>query len=114
LLAISGTVRNGDGPRVPNTTNVSFEGIEAESLLMALDLAGVAVSTGAACAAGAVEPSHVLRAMGLPLPRIEGSIRISIGRGTTEDDLREAADRIREAVERQRSLKRKPSLRGAR
>ena len=83
LLAIPGTRRNGDGPRVPNTTNVSFAGIEAESLLMALDLAGVAVSTGAACAAGAVEPSHVLRGMGLPLERVQGSVRFSLGRGTT-------------------------------
>jgi cysteine desulfurase len=104
LLAIPGVLRNGEGPRVPNTTNVSFEGIEAESLLMALDLAGVAVSTGAACAAGAVEPSHVLRAMGLPMPRIEGSLRLSLGRSTTEDDVRDALARIAEAVARQRAL----------
>jgi cysteine desulfurase len=105
LLTIPGTRRNGDGPRVPNTTNVSFDGIEAESLLMALDLAGVAISTGAACAAGAVEPSHVLRAMGLPAARVEGSIRLSIGRGTTEDDLAFAAERIAEAVTKQRALR---------
>ena len=70
-------------PACPTRRNVSFEGIEAESLLMALDLAGVAVSTGAACAAGAVEPSHVLRGMGLPLERVQGSVRFSLGRGTT-------------------------------
>ncbi len=86
LLAIPGARRNGDGPRVPNTANVSFEGIEAESLLMALDLAGIAVSTGAACAAGAVEPSHVLRGMGLPMERVQGSIRLSLGRATTAAD----------------------------
>ena len=104
LLQIPGALRNGEGPRVPNTTNVSFDGIEAESLLMALDLAGVAVSTGAACAAGAIEPSHVLRAMGLPMSRIEGSLRFSIGRGTTEDDLSAAAGAVAEAVARQRLL----------
>src|SRR6185312_6794599 len=85
LLALPRTQRNGDGPRVPNTTNVSFEGIEAESLLMALDLMGIAVSTGAACAAGAVEPSHVLRAMGLPMERVQASLRFSLGRGTTAE-----------------------------
>jgi cysteine desulfurase len=114
LLSIEGTSRNGEGPRVPNTANVSFEGIEAESLLMALDLAGVAVSTGAACAAGAIEPSHVLRAMALPMARIEGSIRLSIGRGTTEEDVREAAGRIAEAVSKQRALRRPTSTREAR
>ncbi|HEX9188429.1 MAG TPA: aminotransferase class V-fold PLP-dependent enzyme, partial [Vicinamibacteria bacterium] len=62
LLEVPGTRRNGDGPRVPNTANVSFEGADAEALVAALDLEGVAVSTGAACAAGGLEPSHVLRA----------------------------------------------------
>jgi cysteine desulfurase len=116
LLAIAGSIGNGDEPRVPNTTNISFDGIEAESLLMALDLAGIAVSTGAACAAGAIEPSHVLRAMGLPMPRIEGSIRLSIGRGTTQEEVGEAVARIAEAVAKQRSLRTKTtrtSLRGA-
>ena len=90
--------RNGDEPRLPNTTNVSFEGIEAESLLMALDLEGVAVSTGAACAAGAVEPSHVLRAMGLPPERVQSSLRLSLGRSTTRTS--RGRDRARPSVSR--------------
>jgi cysteine desulfurase len=102
LLVIAGAVRNGDGPRVPNTTNVSFEGIEAESLLMALDLMGVAVSTGAACAAGAVEPSHVLRGMGLPMERVQASLRFSLGRSTDEAVVDHAAELVAEAVARQR------------
>jgi cysteine desulfurase len=106
LLAIPGARRNGDGPRVPNTANVSFEGIEAESLLMALDLAGIAVSTGAACAAGAVEPSHVLRGMGLPMERVQGSIRLSLGRATTAEAIDRAADAIAGAVEKQRAMSR--------
>jgi cysteine desulfurase len=104
LLAIPGARRNGEGPRVANTSNVSFEGIEAESLLMALDLAGIAVSTGAACAAGAVEPSHVLRGMGLPLERVQASVRFSLGRGTREQDVDRAAAEVATAVARQRSL----------
>jgi cysteine desulfurase len=106
LLAIPGARRNGDGPRVPNTLNVSFEGIEAESLLMALDLGGIAVSTGAACAAGAVEPSHVLRGMGLPMERVQGSIRLSLGRSSTEAAVDRAADAIAAAVDKQRSVSR--------
>jgi cysteine desulfurase len=102
LLAVPGTRRNGEGPRVPNTLNVSFERTEAESLLLALDLTGVAVSTGAACAAGAMEPSHVLRAMGLPLPRVQASLRLSLGRSTTEAAVDRAADLIASAVVRQR------------
>jgi cysteine desulfurase len=104
LLQIQGSVRNGDGERVPNTTNVSFRGVEAESLVLALDLEGFAVSTGAACAAGAIEPSHVLRAMGLPLARIQGSIRFSLGRATTSEDVAATARAVSAAVERQRQL----------
>jgi cysteine desulfurase len=106
LLAIPGTRRNGDGPRVQNTTNVSFDAIEAESLLMALDLAGIAVSTGAACAAGAVEPSHVLRAMGLALERVQGSVRFSLGRSTRPADLDRVAEAVTAAVSRQRGMAR--------
>jgi cysteine desulfurase len=102
LLALAGARRNGDGERVPNTTNVSFEGIDAESLIMALDLMGIAVSSGAACAAGAVEPSHVLRAMGLPMERVQGSVRFSLGRNTTAADVEQVATAVAEAVSRQR------------
>jgi cysteine desulfurase len=102
LLDLPGAVSNGRGPRVPNTVNVSFERTEAESLLLALDLQGLAVSTGAACAAGAMEPSHVLRAMGLPAERVQGSVRFSLGRSTTEPQVDRAAELVAAAVERQR------------
>lgn len=103
LFEIPGTRRNGSGDRVANTANLSFEGVSAESLLMALDLAGVAVSTGAACAAGAVEPSHVLRAMGLRPERVQGSLRFSLGRGTTPEEVERAAGAVVAAVARQRA-----------
>ncbi len=113
LLQIPDAQLNGASPRVPNTSNVSFAGIEAESLLMALDLLGVAVSTGAACAAGAVEPSHVLRAMGFAPERVQGSLRLSLGRFTTQPEIARAAEAIAEAVARQRAQKRRPlSARG--
>ena len=102
LLAIPGARRNGDGPRLPNTANVSFEGAEAEDLVIALDLEGIAVSTGAACAAGGVEPSHVLRAMGLPPERVQSSLRLSLGRATTEADVARATDVIGAVVARMR------------
>jgi cysteine desulfurase len=102
LLDIPGARRNGEGPRVPNTLNVSFERVEAESLLLALDLQGLAVSTGAACAAGAMEPSHVLRAMGLLPERVQGSVRFSLGRTTTAEQVDRAAELVVAAVIRQR------------
>ncbi len=102
LLAIPGALRNGEGPRVPNTANLSFERVEAEDLLIALDLEGIAVSTGAACAAGGIEPSHVLRAMGLPPERVQSSLRFSLGRTTTEADVDRAADIVTAVVARQR------------
>ena len=74
-------------PRVPNTTNISFDGVEAESLLIALDLEGFAVSTGSACSSGTLEPSHVLRAMNLPSHRTQNSIRFSLGAGNTEEQV---------------------------
>ena len=102
LLAIPGAERNGEGPRAPNTTNVSFGGLDAETLLIALDLEGVAVSTGAACAAGGIEPSHVLRAMGLPPERVQSSLRLSLGRTTTQSDIAYAAEVIAAVVARHR------------
>jgi cysteine desulfurase len=102
LLAIPGALVNGAGPRVPNTTNLSFTGADAEGLLMALDLAGIAVSTGAACAAGAVLPSHVLVAMGLAPERIRASLRFSLGRSTSEGEVERAAAAVAEAVLGQR------------
>jgi cysteine desulfurase len=102
LLALPGAERNGEGPRLPNTANVSFAGAEAEGLLIALDLEGIAVSTGAACAAGAVEPSHVLRAMGFAPERVQSSLRFSLGRSTTETDVDRAADVIALVLQRTR------------
>jgi cysteine desulfurase len=102
LLALPGARRNGGEPRLANTANVSFAGIDAEALLIALDLAGLAASTGAACAAGGVEPSHVLQAMGFPPERVQSSLRLSLGHGTTEEDVDRATDIIAEAVDRQR------------
>jgi cysteine desulfurase len=74
-------------PRVPNTTNISFDRVEAESLLIALDLEGIAVSTGSACSSGTLEPSHVLKAMGLGSSRAQSSLRFSLGSATTETDI---------------------------
>lgn len=101
LLEFPGAAVNGAGERVPNTCNVSFQGADAESLVLALDLAGVAVSTGAACAAGAVEPSHVLKAMGLSAARLQGSLRFSLGRSTTAEDLTDTVEAVKAALDRQ-------------
>ncbi len=95
-------VVNGAGPRICATTNVSFEGVSGEDLLIALDLAGIAVSTGAACAAGSPEPSHVLKAMNFPRERVNSAIRFSLGRDTTEEEIERTVDAVTTAVEQLR------------
>jgi cysteine desulfurase len=95
----------GDGaPRVPNTSNIYFRHIEGESMVIALDLKGLAVSTGAACASGATEPSHVLTAMGLRPDQARGSIRFSLGKQNTADDIDIALALVPETVARLREL----------
>ena len=96
---------NGDGaPRVPNTTNIWFDYIEGEALVIALDLKGVAVSTGAACSSGAIEPSHVLTAMGLSGDRARASIRFSLGKQNTAADVDMLLDLLPGTVARLREL----------
>ena len=108
LDRVRGTEVNGDpASRVPNTTNISFEGIEAESLLIALDLEGFAVSTGSACASGTLEPSHVLRAMGLPTHRTQNSIRFSLGAGNTDEQVDQLLAKLPSVVEKLRTLVRR-------
>lgn len=105
LGRVPGTHVNGAGaPRVPNTTNIGFDGIEAESLLIALDLEGIAVSTGSACSSGTLEPSHVLKAMGLPLHDTQNALRISLGRHTTAADIRQVVEALPPIVDRLRHL----------
>ena len=114
LENVPGTVVNGDrGQRVPNTANISFEGIEAESLLIALDLEGVAVSTGSACSSGTLEPSHVLRAMGCSPHRTQSSIRFSLGLGNTAGQIDRVVEILPGVVGKLRTLARPPQTVGA-
>jgi cysteine desulfurase len=96
---------NGDGAaRVPNTTNIYFDYIEGEALVIALDLKGLAISTGAACSSGAIEPSHVLTAMGLSPERARASIRFSLGKQNTSEDIDFALQLIPATVARLREI----------
>jgi cysteine desulfurase len=96
---------NGEGAsRVPNTTNLHFDHIEGESLVIALDLKGLAVSTGAACSSGTIEPSHVLIAIGLRPDQARASIRFSLGKQTTEADIDFALSLVPETVARLRAI----------
>jgi cysteine desulfurase len=108
LDRVPGTQVNGAiSPRVPNTTNISFDGVEAESLLIALDLEGFAVSTGSACSSGTLEPSHVLRAMGLPAHRTQNSIRFSLGLGNDEAQVDALLAKLPAVVDKLRMLVRR-------
>ncbi|MGA2855834.1 MAG: cysteine desulfurase family protein [Candidatus Sulfotelmatobacter sp.] len=92
------------GPRVPSTTNLHFDHIDGEAIVIALDLKGLAISTGAACSSGAIEPSHVLLAMGLRPDQARASIRFSLGKQTTADDIDFALALVPETIARLREL----------
>jgi cysteine desulfurase len=107
---VPGTAVNGAiESRVPNTTNISFDRVEAESLLIALDLEGIAVSTGSACSSGTLEPSHVLKAMGFNAHRTQNSIRFSLGAANTEAEIDRVIAVLPAIVEKLRSLTRTPA-----
>jgi cysteine desulfurase len=109
LANVPGTQVNGTrDARVPNTTNISFERVEAESLLIALDLEGIAVSTGSACSSGTLEPSHVLKAMGLPSHRTQNSLRFSLGMFSTQEEVDRVVEVLPRLVEKLRGLTRRP------
>lgn len=96
---------NGDEEnRLPNTTNISFEFVEGESILLLLDTLGIAASSGSACTSGSLEPSHVLRAMGVPFTRAHGSIRFSLSRYTSEAEVDFVIEKLPGIIDRLRSL----------
>ena len=106
LLEIDGASLNGCKDRsLPGIVNVSFEGVEGESLLLLLDMQGIAASSGSACASGSSEPSHVLRAMGRTNEQAAASVRFSLGFSNTEADAEEIITACRSCVERLRSLR---------
>jgi cysteine desulfurase len=103
--AIPGASVNGEREnRLPNTTNISFEGVESEGALILLDEKGVSCSAGSACSSGSVHPSHVLKAMGLSNDQARASLRFSIGRFTTAEDIQKAGQIIPSAIAKLREL----------
>ncbi|MGD9906376.1 MAG: cysteine desulfurase family protein [Vicinamibacterales bacterium] len=105
LDRVPGSAVNGERTaRVPNTTNISFDRVESESLLIALDLEGIAVSSGSACSSGTLEPSHVLKAMGFPHHRTLNSLRFSLGSTTTAAEIDRVADVLPGLVDKLRRL----------
>ena len=96
---------NGDETeRLPQNANFSFEYIEGESILMSLDLAGIATSSGSACSSGSLEPSHVLLATGLPIEIAHGSIRFSFGKHNTMEEVEYTVDELKKIVAKLRKM----------
>jgi cysteine desulfurase len=103
---VSGTIVNGGAaPRLDNTLNLCFEGIEGEAILQVLDEKGICVSSGSACASHSVEPSHVLVAMGVPENLARGALRISLGRWNSEEDIDSILEVLPVAVKKLRGMK---------
>ena len=109
LHTIRSSVRNGGGePRLPNTTNIGFDGVEAEAILLLLDREGICASSGSACTTGSIEPSHVLQAMSVPLSRSKGSLRFSLGLDNTEADVDWVLEKLPAIVSRLRDASPEP------
>ena len=105
LKNCTGAMLNGDKTnRLPNTTNISFEYIEGEAILLMLDQFGICASSGSACTSGSLEPSHVLRAMGVPFTAAHGSIRFSLSRYNTEEEVDFVIEKMPTIVNRLRQL----------
>jgi cysteine desulfurase len=105
LSSVDDTVLNGHRTkRLPNNASFCFRGVQGESLIVALDLAGIAASSGAACTTGSLEPSHVLMGIGLSRELAQGSLRLTLGRATTEDDIDIVLEELPRIVSRLRSL----------
>jgi cysteine desulfurase len=105
LATCKGSHVNGDvNNRLPNTTNISFEYVEGEAILLMLDDVGICASTGSACASGSLEPSHVLRAMDVPRAMLHGSIRFSLSRYNTEEDIDCVLEKLPKIIDRLREL----------
>ena len=96
---------NGDREnRLPNTLNISFESVEGESILLLLSKEGIGASSGSACTSGSLEPSHVLRAMGVPFNAIHGSVRFSLSRYNTEEDISYIIEKVPPIISRLREM----------
>ena len=105
LSSISDSIVNGSKIyRLPNTTSISFEFVEGEAILLLLSEAGICASSGSACTSGSLEPSHVLRAMGIPFTHVHGSIRFSLSRYTTNEEIDFAISKVPEIIIRLRSI----------
>jgi cysteine desulfurase len=106
ILAMPNTALNGGRhvPRVPGIANLVIKGVEGEAMLLQLDNKGIAVSTGSACSSGSLEPSHVLLSIGLPPEIAHGSLRVTVGRFTTSDDVEYLLNELPPIVERLRAM----------
>ena len=104
MTNIPGVTINGQNPRLPNISNLSFKGIEGEAAVIALDLEGIAVSTGAACSSGSLDPSHVLMSMGLPPSVVQSSVRFSLCYHNTEEEMDKTIPVLEAVVQRLRKL----------
>jgi len=105
LKQIPNTIINGDiENRLPNTTNVSFEYVEGESILLMMDELGICASSGSACTSGSLEPSHVLRAMGVPFTAAHGSIRFSLSIYSTEEEIDVIIEKLPPIIKRLREM----------